>query len=144
MEWGDRQTVVRALDIGTDYGRNQRTFTGVIEMQISEAEAMVMEVLWKQSPMAADEVVAALSVSTDWAEPTVKTLLNRLLSKGAIAEGRRGLAPARVGELVYEALVHPRPKTRYVITPTRLRQFLTSVLPARTMDRLVAKRLGWR
>ena len=66
------------------------------------------------------------------------------IAKGAIAEGRRGLAPARVGELVYEALVHPRPKTRYVITPTRLRQFLTSVLPARTMDRLVAKRLGWR
>ncbi len=63
-------------------------------MQISEAEAMVMEVLWKQSPMAADEVVAVLSTRTDWAEPTVKTLLNRLLNKGAIRaekEGRRYL-----------------------------------------------------
>ena len=63
-------------------------------MQISEAEAMVMEVLWKQSPLGADEVVATLSARTDWAEPTVKTLLNRLLNKGAIQaekEGRRYL-----------------------------------------------------
>ena len=63
-------------------------------MQISEAEAMVMEVLWKKSPVGADEVVIALSVHTDWAEPTVKTLLNRLLNKGAIQaekEGRRYL-----------------------------------------------------
>lgn len=63
-------------------------------MQISEAEAMVMEVLWKKSPMGADEVVIALSEHTDWAEPTVKTLLNRLLNKGALQaekEGRRYL-----------------------------------------------------
>ena len=63
-------------------------------MQISEAEAMVMEVLWKKSPMGADEVVIALSEHTDWAEPTVKTLLNRLLNKGAIQaekDGRRFL-----------------------------------------------------
>lgn len=63
-------------------------------MQISEAEAMVMEVLWKKIPMGADEVVIALSEHTDWAEPTVKTLLNRLLNKGAIQaekEGRRYL-----------------------------------------------------
>lgn len=71
-------------------------------MQISEAEAMVMEVLWKQSPMGADEVVAALSARTDWAEPTIKTLLNRLLNKGAIEaekEGRRYLySPVLVRE----------------------------------------------
>jgi len=63
-------------------------------MQISEAEAMVMEVLWRRNPMGADEVVAALSGQTNWAEPTVKTLLNRLLNKGAIQaskEGRRYL-----------------------------------------------------
>jgi len=63
-------------------------------MQISEAEAMVMEVLWKKNPMGADEVVIALSEHTGWAEPTVKTLLNRLLNKGAIQaekEGRRYL-----------------------------------------------------
>ena len=51
---------------------------------ISEAEAVVMEVLWQQAPRSADEVVAALA-HRDWAEPTIKTLLNRLLTKGAIA-----------------------------------------------------------
>jgi predicted transcriptional regulator len=63
-------------------------------MQISEAEVMVMETLWKKHPQGAEEVVADLSARTDWAEPTVKTLLNRLLNKGAIRaekDGRRYL-----------------------------------------------------
>jgi predicted transcriptional regulator len=59
-------------------------------MQISEAEAQVMQVLWERNPRSADEVVAALASSTDWAEPTVKTLLNRLLNKGAIEAAREG------------------------------------------------------
>ena len=57
--------------------------------QISEAEAVVMEVLWNRHPQGADEVVAALA-DRDWAEPTIKTLLNRLLTKGAIAAERDG------------------------------------------------------
>jgi len=63
-------------------------------MAISDAEAVVMDVLWEQSPQTAEDVVAALSGRSDWAEPTVKTLLNRLLNKGAIQatkEGRRYL-----------------------------------------------------
>lgn len=63
-------------------------------MQISEAEAVVMEVLWQRQPQAADEIVAALAGRSEWAEATVKTLLNRLLNKGAIRadkDGRRYL-----------------------------------------------------
>lgn len=67
-------------------------------MQISEAESIVMEVLWAHSPQGADEVVAALAGRQEWQEATIKTLLNRLLNKGAITaqrEGRRYLyAPA--------------------------------------------------
>ena len=59
-------------------------------MPISDAESQVMEVLWERHPLGADEVVAALANSTDWQEPTVKTLLNRLLKKGAIAAQRDG------------------------------------------------------
>jgi len=59
-------------------------------MQISDAEAIVIQVLWEQHPLGADEVVAALGSTTDWAEPTVKTLLNRLLNKGAIRAERDG------------------------------------------------------
>ena len=63
-------------------------------MQISEAESVVMDVLWRQHPAAADEVMAALANQQDWQEATVKTLLNRLLNKGAISaqkDGRRYL-----------------------------------------------------
>ena len=63
-------------------------------MSISDAEAVVMEVLWGRHPASAEDVVAALAGRAEWAEPTVKTLLNRLLNKGAIAaekDGRRYL-----------------------------------------------------
>lgn len=59
-------------------------------MKISEAESAVMEVLWKQAPQSADEVVAALAQRHDWQEPTIKTLLNRLLNKGALSAKREG------------------------------------------------------
>ena len=59
-------------------------------MSISDAESQVMEVLWERHPLAAEEVVAALARTTDWQEPTVKTLLNRLLKKRAIAAEREG------------------------------------------------------
>ena len=63
-------------------------------MQISDAESVVMDVLWKRSPLSAEDVVASLSSRQDWQEATVKTLLNRLLKKGAIdaeKDGRRYL-----------------------------------------------------
>lgn len=67
-------------------------------IQISEAEAVVMEVLWERHPLAAEEVVAGL-VGRGWADATIKTLLNRLLNKGAISaekDGRRYLYAPRV------------------------------------------------
>ena len=63
-------------------------------MQISEAESVVMDVLWRRHPLGAEDVVAELADSRHWREATIKTLLNRLLNKGAIAaekDGRRYL-----------------------------------------------------
>ena len=63
-------------------------------LQISEAESAVMEILWRRSPLSAEEVVAALDKQHDWQEATIKTLLNRLLNKKAIRadkDGRRYL-----------------------------------------------------
>ncbi len=59
-------------------------------MQISDAESVVMQALWRSSPLAAEEVFAAVTGEQDWQEPTVKTLLNRLLKKGAISAERDG------------------------------------------------------
>ena len=63
-------------------------------MQITEAERLVMEALWDESPLGADEVAERLADAQRWQEATVKTLLNRLLRKRAIAaekDGRRYL-----------------------------------------------------
>ena len=59
-------------------------------MPISEAESAVMEVLWARSPLSAEDVFRSLSGSREWQEATVKTLLNRLLRKGAIRANREG------------------------------------------------------
>lgn len=68
-------------------------------MQISEAESVVMDILWTRSPLAADEVAAALAERRDWQEATIKTLLNRLLNKGAVEavrDGRRYLYSPKI------------------------------------------------
>ncbi len=62
--------------------------------RISESEQAVMEVLWRDSPLAAAEVAARVNPSRGWSDRTVKTLLSRLLAKGVIAheeDGRRYL-----------------------------------------------------
>ena len=59
-------------------------------MPISDSEAVVMDVLWRDHPLAAEEVVERLAGRADWAEPTIKTLLNRLLRKGAVRAERDG------------------------------------------------------
>jgi len=64
--------------------------TDVNESPISDAESIVMQVLWTRSPRTAEEVLAALAGEQDWALSTVKTLLNRLLRKGAISAQRDG------------------------------------------------------
>jgi len=57
-------------------------------MRITAAESQVMEALWRGGPMTADEIVAEVAGRQAWGEATVKTLINRLLKKKAIASGR--------------------------------------------------------
>jgi BlaI family transcriptional regulator, penicillinase repressor len=59
-------------------------------ISISEAESVVMEIIWRTSPIATEDVVAALAQKTKWQEPTLKSLLNRLLKKGAISAEKVG------------------------------------------------------
>lgn len=65
---------------------------------ISDAESQVMEVLWQATAaMPAEDIVAALAHRHQWQEATVKSLLNRLLNKGAVSarkDGRRYLYTA--------------------------------------------------
>lgn len=56
--------------------------------------------------------------------------------------GETGLPAERIAEVVFEALTAASPKVRYQITPDWLRHFMTTALPKRTVDRIIAKRLG--
>jgi predicted transcriptional regulator len=61
-------------------------------MKISAAESLVMDALWRRHPLTAEEIVAEVAAPQGWSEPTVKTLINRLLNKAAIGaekDGRR-------------------------------------------------------
>ncbi len=53
--------------------------------EISQTEFEVLDVLWQQYPATANELVERLNEQKPWHEKTVKTLLNRLIKKGAIS-----------------------------------------------------------
>lgn len=63
--------------------------------RISEAELAVMEALWASpAPLTAQEVHDRIGPSREWSDRTVKTMLGRLLAKGALIheeDGRRYL-----------------------------------------------------
>src|SRR5258708_23449560 len=62
--------------------------------QSSDAEWEVMNVLWKESPRTATDVADELCDRMSWHPKTVKTLLGRLVKKGALRfreEGNRYL-----------------------------------------------------
>ena len=66
--------------------------------KISEAEMQLLQFLWDESPLGATELAGRVSADRGWTLTTVKTLLSRLVSKGAITakpQGRKFLyAPA--------------------------------------------------
>jgi NAD(P)-dependent dehydrogenase (short-subunit alcohol dehydrogenase family) len=56
--------------------------------------------------------------------------------------GEIGLPPARIAEVIADALTLGNPKVRYSITPDPMRHLVTAMLPKRMVDRIIAKRLG--
>ena len=74
---------------------------------------------------------------TDY-EPMLRRFLER-----ALRSGRSGLPAEAVGEVVWTALTARDPRTFYPVVRHRLLDWtLPLSLPARTIDRLIAKRLG--
>ena len=65
----------------------------VLCLQLHVAEAEVMQVLWAvaaDQPASTEDIAQALADSQNWQLATIKTLLNRLLNKGAISATRDG------------------------------------------------------
>ena len=75
-------------------------------MKISAAELDVMSILWQSPGLAASDVHEALGDEKDWTSRTVKTLLARLVEKGALRteeDGRRYLYYPLIDEDAYKA-----------------------------------------
>src|SRR4030042_3845371 len=58
--------------------------------RIADSEWRIMKVFWKQSPKSAQEIIDALAGEMDWSSRTIKTLLNRLVKKGALGYEKSG------------------------------------------------------
>jgi short-subunit dehydrogenase len=60
-----------------------------------------------------------------------------------IQEGRKGLAPSEIGEVVFKALTSRRPKIRYAVVPGAFRNWiLPRLLPKKLVDRIIARATG--
>jgi BlaI family penicillinase repressor len=77
-------------------------------MQISDAEWTVMTLVWDSHPVDARFVIDELSGPHKWSAATIKTMLHRLVKKGALnheVDGKRYLYRAKVrrGDCVRQA-----------------------------------------
>jgi len=59
-------------------------------MRLSETEWQVMNALWKQHPASVRTIFEQLQSETGWAYNTVRTILNRLVEKGAVQSKMAG------------------------------------------------------
>jgi BlaI family penicillinase repressor len=60
------------------------------KMRITEAEWEVMAVVWERAPVAAATAVELLEKRKQWSLATVRTLLRRLVNKGALRQQTEG------------------------------------------------------
>src|SRR5262245_5814125 len=67
--------------------------------ELTDAEWKVIRALWKRQPASARDVLEALHGETGWAYTTVKTLLSRLVAKGAAS------VRLRANTSLYEPLI---------------------------------------
>ena len=69
------------------------------KLSITDSELEVLKELWDNPALTARELTDRLLLRTDWSEPTIKTLLLRLLQKAAVQRVRHGKV------FIYSALI---------------------------------------
>src|SRR4051812_42540117 len=94
---------------------------------ISAAEWDVMKVVWDRGPMTSGDVVVRLADEKEWRPRTVKTLLSRLVRKGAVA-----VAEDDAGRFLYSAKV-----ARSALARRESKSFLTRVFDGAVAPALV-------
>ena len=69
--------------------------------------------------------------------PSLQKIRTYMLQLGAT-----GLPAEKIAEKIFDALTLPSPKVRYSIVPDPVQVLAAALLPRRTVDRIIAKRLG--
>ena len=55
-----------------------------MNFKISDAEWIVINVLWEESPLTSTKIIEALKPKTDWKPKTIHSLIDRLVKKGVV------------------------------------------------------------
>ena len=77
--------------------------TGTLTPHITDAEGEVRRVVWANHHVTSKEVISILEDKMNWKATTIKTLLGRLVEKGALSteqDGKKFIYTARVAEEV--------------------------------------------
>jgi BlaI family transcriptional regulator, penicillinase repressor len=90
--------------------------------RVSEAELQLLAALWDRAPQSATELADTVGRDSGWTLATVKTLLSRLVQKGAIATTAEG--------------------RRFLYTPLLARQDVMAQESQRLVDRLLGGRVS--
>lgn len=72
-----------------------------IQIKITDAEWEVMRVVWAHGSVTSREIIEILESKMQWKAPTIKTLIGRLVEKGALnteQEGRKYIYSANIEE----------------------------------------------
>ena len=89
--------------------------------------------IWSKTP----EIDNNPLIDTEYEKPL------RKFTKGYLAIGQKGFPPKVIGDKVVEIMNTNSPKTRYVITPNKIKNYLMpGFLPDRIVDRMIGKMLG--
>ena len=59
-------------------------------MNISDAELVLMKVLWRTHPLTVGQIVERVQNDTDWHANTIKTMLQRLTKKQVVSRAKDG------------------------------------------------------
>jgi BlaI family transcriptional regulator, penicillinase repressor len=61
-------------------------------MKLTDAEWALMNCVWHKHPATVREIADSLPKTREWAYTTIKTMLDRLVEKGALSETKKGIA----------------------------------------------------
>jgi NAD(P)-dependent dehydrogenase (short-subunit alcohol dehydrogenase family) len=96
--------------------------------------------IWEKGGAKAAELRAGMPEEAD---RLYGDLIRAVTAESERIATERGLPPSAVAEVIGEALTAQRPRTRYLVgRDAKARAALARVLPARILDRLIARALG--